>query len=161
VVEACARPRRDGPPVQVIVAGSGELGPAMAERAAALGVRLHALGFQNQSRMPAVYAAADVLMLPSDAHETWGLVCNEALACGRPILVSDQVGCAEDLAQDGVAGRVFAMGDIRQAADQLDDLLRAPPSQAAIAARAMDYSLSAAADGVITAATTIISRRRG
>lgn len=151
VVDTCARLAADGPAPQLIIAGSGELAAATRDRARAAGVRLHDLGFQNQSRMPAVYAAADALMLASDGNETWGLVCNEALACGRPVLVSDAAGCAEDLARDGTAGAAYRMGDIEAAARALKDLLARPPIPAAMAERSDAYSLRAAADGVIAA----------
>jgi glycosyltransferase involved in cell wall biosynthesis len=148
VVRAAARLQRQALPVRVVVAGSGELAPAMLATAKTEGVKLDLLGFQNQSRMPAAYAAADVLMLPSDGRETWGLVCNEALACGRPIVVSDAAGCAEDLAGDGQAGAVFAVGDIGQAAMALQRVLAKPPTAEAIAGRSRAYSLAAAARGV-------------
>jgi glycosyltransferase involved in cell wall biosynthesis len=52
--------------------------------------------FQNQSRMPRTYLAADLVALVSE-RETWGLAINEAMAMGRAVLVADRVGCAEDL----------------------------------------------------------------
>ena len=69
-------------------------------------------GFLNQSEIVRAYAAADCLVLPSDAGETWGLVVNEAMACGIPAIVSDQVGCGSDLVTDGVTGATFPMGDV-------------------------------------------------
>ncbi|MFV9504997.1 MAG: glycosyltransferase family 4 protein, partial [Oscillochloridaceae bacterium umkhey_bin13] len=75
-------------------------GPQRAElEAAALnsGVTIRFTGFLNQSQITQAYVAADLLVLPSDGSETWGLVVNEAMACGLPALVSDQVGCAPDL----------------------------------------------------------------
>ncbi len=86
---------------------------------------LHVAGFQNQTELPAWYAAADVLVLPSDGGETWGLVVNEALACGTPAVVSDAVGCAPDLALDrdpGRTGAVFAVGDPAALADAVERL---------------------------------------
>jgi glycosyltransferase involved in cell wall biosynthesis len=60
--------------------------------------RIHFVGFQNQSKMPIWYRVADVFCLPSRGPgETWGLAVNEALACGCKVIVSDRVGCAEDL----------------------------------------------------------------
>jgi glycosyltransferase involved in cell wall biosynthesis len=63
------------------------------------------LPFQNQSRMPIVYRLGDVFVMPSHG-ETWGLAVNEALACGRPALVSERVGCAVDVI-DGSCGQIF------------------------------------------------------
>ena len=69
--------------------------------------------FANQSFMPIVYAACDVLVLPSyGPFETWGLAVNEAMAVGKPAIVSDHVGCAEDLVRSGETGLVFPAGDV-------------------------------------------------
>ncbi|MBI4525313.1 MAG: glycosyltransferase [Deltaproteobacteria bacterium] len=73
-------------------------------------------GFINQQEMPKAYVASDCLILPSDSLETWGLVVNEALACGRPALVSDQCGCAEDLAKPLGGDFVFKCGDVNELA---------------------------------------------
>ena len=51
--------------------------------------------------MPAVYAMADIVVLPSGGPgETWGLAINEAMAAGKAVLVSDACGCAEDLVSE-------------------------------------------------------------
>jgi glycosyltransferase involved in cell wall biosynthesis len=58
--------------------------------------------------MPEVYAAADLLILPSRGHaETWGLCVNEAMASGLPVIVSSHVGCGPDLVEPGKTGWVF------------------------------------------------------
>jgi glycosyltransferase involved in cell wall biosynthesis len=59
---------------------------------------IHLVGFKNQSEMPVWYRVANTLCLPSKGPgETWGLAVNEAMACGCSAIVSDRVGCAEDL----------------------------------------------------------------
>jgi glycosyltransferase involved in cell wall biosynthesis len=152
LVAAAGQLARAGYPVTVMIAGAGELERATVAAATEAGVPTVMLGFCNQSRMPAVYAAADVLVLASDHHETWGLVANEALACGRPIVVSDACGCAPDLAADGTAGRTFRCGDVASLADAIADVRVAPPSRAAIVERIDRYSIAVAADGVLAAA---------
>jgi glycosyltransferase involved in cell wall biosynthesis len=67
--------------------------------------------FQNQSAMPVVYRLGDALVLPSGYGETWGLAVNEAQACGRPSLVSDCVGCAQDIIREGENGMIFRTDD--------------------------------------------------
>ena len=57
-------------------------------------------------RVPETLALADVLVLPS-LSEPWGLVVNEAMACGMPVVVSDRCGCATDLVKNGQNGYVF------------------------------------------------------
>lgn len=143
--------RRGGMNAQLLVAGSGPLEEELRTQALASAVPLHFLGFQNQSQMPAVYAASDVLCLPSTARETWGLVANEALASGRPIVVSDAVGCAPDLAADGTAGRTFPMGNIGAGAEALGAVLAKQAAAASIAAISDRHSLSAAANGILAA----------
>jgi glycosyltransferase involved in cell wall biosynthesis len=76
------------------------------------GDRIKFAGFLNQSEMPAAYAVSDVLVMPSDYGETWGLAVNEAMACGLPAIVSDRVGCGPDLVIPGKTGFVFSCGDI-------------------------------------------------
>src|SRR5439155_21723233 len=63
--------------------------------------------------------ASDVLVLPSDGRETWGLVVNEAMACGRPAIVSDAAGCCPDMIEEGKTGFVFEMGDVEALAECL------------------------------------------
>ena len=59
---------------------------------------IHFIGFQNQQSMPVWYRVGNVLCLPSAGPgETWGLAVNEAMACGCTAIVSDRVGCGEDL----------------------------------------------------------------
>ena len=63
-------------------------------------------GFQNQTKLPKFYAEADIFVLPSGYGETWGLVVNEAMLHGKPIIVSDLVGCGDDLVTEKNGFRV-------------------------------------------------------
>ncbi|HBJ86505.1 MAG TPA: hypothetical protein DDZ88_22155 [Verrucomicrobiales bacterium] len=83
--------------------------------------RTRFLGFQNQSRLPALYRLTDLLLLPSE-FEPWGLVVNEAMCAGRAAVVSDRVGSAADLVQG--TGRVFRSGSVEALAQALADLLK-------------------------------------
>ncbi len=89
--------------------GNGELEKEMKEKA---GLNVLFLPFQNQSVMPVVYRLGDVFVLPSKGPgETWGLAVNEAMACGKAILVSDKVGCASDLIEPKGNGFIFNYRD--------------------------------------------------
>lgn len=121
LLHAVARLRE--PAAEVAFAGSGELEPELRQIAAGTSVRADFMGFVNQSRLPAVYAAADLLVLPSDGRETWGLVVNEAMACGLPAVVSDQVGCGPDLVDEGSTGAIFPLGDIAGLATAIEAVL--------------------------------------
>lgn len=151
LIAAAAQARKNGVPVEVLVAGSGPLEADMRTLAVSHNVPLHMLGFCNQSQMPAAYAAADVLVLPSSGRETWGLVANEALACGKPVLISDAVGCSPDLAANGRAGCTFPMGDVVACGQALSDLLSNPPTKADIAQVSETLSIPAATRGIIAA----------
>jgi glycosyltransferase involved in cell wall biosynthesis len=159
IVEAAACLATENRSVVVMIAGAGPLEEPIRRRAEEIGVKLVCLGFQNQTEMPACYAACDVLVLPSTGRETWGLVANEALACGRPIIVSDEVGCATDLAADGVAGRTFPLGNYRRLAGEIGAVLDEPRSLTAIQMLSRAYDIRAACDGIIKALEFVIAQR--
>jgi glycosyltransferase involved in cell wall biosynthesis len=69
------------------------------------------LGFRNQAELPRLYAMGDLFVLPSE-DEPWGLVINEAMCSGLPIVASERVGAAADLIQPGYNGFRFPPGDI-------------------------------------------------
>jgi glycosyltransferase involved in cell wall biosynthesis len=98
------------PSCVLILVGNGELEGQVNTLAATDPERFRVLPFQNQSRMPIVYRLGDLFVLPSAHGETWGLGVNEAMACGRPVLVSDRVGCASDAVSPS-CGFVFAADD--------------------------------------------------
>jgi glycosyltransferase involved in cell wall biosynthesis len=70
------------------------------------------------------YVAADVFALLS-RHEPWGVVVNEAAACGLPLVLSDRVGAAPDLVQEGENGYVVPADDAGAAAAALRKLVEA------------------------------------
>ena len=158
LVEAAAQVRRSGIPAEMLMAGDGPLRQAVIDRATTVGLRLHMLGFCNQSQMPAAYAAADVLALPSNGQETWGLVVNEALACGIPAIVSDSVGCAPDMARIFGDRVVFAFGRIDSMVNRLNMVLHSPPSTEEIAAANRAFSLSAAVGGIVAAMSSLTGK---
>ncbi|MGI9159052.1 MAG: glycosyltransferase family 4 protein, partial [Saprospiraceae bacterium] len=92
-------------PVHLIFAGAGNLGKMLIKQSKN-DPYIHFIGFRNQSEMPVIYRLGDIFCLPS-TRETWGLAVNEAMACGRPVLVSDRCGCATDLVQSGSNGYLF------------------------------------------------------
>lgn len=103
--------RADGAAVHGVVVGDGEQRAALEALAAKQHAPVTFVGFLNQTEIGRAYAAADVLVLPSDYGETWGLVVNEAMLFGRPAIVSDRVGCGPDLVEPGVTGQQFPFGD--------------------------------------------------
>lgn len=109
--------------------GSGEQAEAIT--AAASGLPVVFLGFQNQQALARLFGLVDLFVLPS-RREPWGLVVNEAMSAGLPVIVTDEVGCWPDLVQDGVNGHVFKAGDIGAFADALTSVLSDPSRRAAM-----------------------------
>ncbi|MGE0575884.1 MAG: glycosyltransferase family 4 protein [Reyranella sp.] len=148
--------------VEVVFAGSGELEPELRRVAAETKVPTTFLGFVNQSRLPAVYGSADVIVLPSNSSETWGLVINEAMACGVPAVVSEAIGCAPDLVENGVTGATFADGDLTGCARAIESVLAldGAATRRHLAERMATYSPARAADGIVEAALALAARAR-
>ena len=97
----------------LVFAGEGPLRGRLESEAAALGVALRVkfLGFVNQTQLPAIYTAADLMVLPS-SYDAFGVVVNEAMLCGCAVAVSDSVGAGRDLVKQGKTGFVYPCGDI-------------------------------------------------
>jgi glycosyltransferase involved in cell wall biosynthesis len=156
LIDAVARIRKDGLEVEVMIAGSGPLEDKVRVRGMELGVPLHLLGFCNQTQMPAAYAAADVLVMCSES-ETWGLVVNEALACGTPVLVSDAVGCAPDVAELLGSGSVFKLGNEADFAERLKESLVTSPAIGSIFNAAQAFDLETVAGQIASVAEKLRS----
>ena len=108
------------PPAYLLIAGDGEERAAIEQRIASSGTsNTRMLGFQNQSELPRLFDLCDVFVLPS-IYEPWGLIVNEVMSAARPVVVSDQVGCAPDLLRDGVNGFIFPAQNV----DALSTVLR-------------------------------------
>jgi glycosyltransferase involved in cell wall biosynthesis len=108
----------------LVFAGEGALRKSLEQRAAELKIadRVRFLGFMNQSQLPSVYCASDLLVLPSH-YEPFGLVVNEAMVCGLPVAVSDRVGARFDLVRQGENGYVFPAGGVEELARILRQIL--------------------------------------
>ena len=111
----------------VVVVGSGEEEPSLKDY-----VQEHRLphvyffGFRNQSELPKFYSIADVFVFPSE-NEPWGLVLNEVMCAGLPVVVSTGVGAARDLVRHGQNGFVYETGDIEALTDYLLSIVVTEP----------------------------------
>jgi len=116
------------PAVHFIFVGNGALEQQMKDMTQGR-KEFHFIPFQNQSRMPVVYYMGDILALPSQGPgETWGLVVNEAMVCGKAVLVSDKSGCAIDLVSPGENGYILTSGNIDQCCTLLEKMTRSRQS---------------------------------
>ena len=166
LLEAYARLSSDGvtePAACLVFAGDGDERAALEQRARALkwdSIRF--IGFRNQSELPALYDLCDVFVLPSQ-REPWGLVINEAMNAGRPVVVSDRVGAGPDLVEDGVNGFVYPARDVAALADRLRRLIDNPENRAAMGARALEkvahLDFNADREGLLAALDSIVGKR--
>lgn len=116
---------------------------------------VHFAGFLNRSEISRAYAAADVFVLPSALHETWGLVVNEAMNFSLPVVVTDKVGCNSDLVRDGENGYVVRAGDVAALTTALHDLVVEPALRARAGGLSRElvaaWSYPRAAAGIVAA----------
>jgi glycosyltransferase involved in cell wall biosynthesis len=152
-----------GEGVHGLMVGDGELRTSMEELASTVDARIAFTGFLNQTEIVRAFVAADVLVLPSDWRETWGLVVNEAMAAGLPAIVSTEAGCAPDLVLPGETGMRFDRGDVPQLTTHLGSLAHDRASARRMGVRASAhvarYSVTAAAAGVLEAARQVWEAR--
>lgn len=152
------------PAAYLVIVGSGDEEERLKLQASAAGEeRVHFLGFRNQGELPRIFAAGDAFVLPSE-NEPWGLVVNEAMASGLPVIVSDDVGAAPDLVANTGAGMVYPCGDIRALAECLATILGNEELRAQMAVRASEvirsWDVDFTADAIVAAAHQVAGRSR-
>lgn len=108
---AYARLRAMGTKAALVLCGDGALRGALEAQVERERIAdAHFLGFRNQSELPGLYAAADVLVVPSE-REAFAMVVPEAMHAGLPVIASDRVGCVEDLVSENRTGLIFPSGE--------------------------------------------------
>jgi glycosyltransferase involved in cell wall biosynthesis len=145
------------PEALLVFAGEGPQKPELQAAAAQLNIELQVrfLGFINQSKLPAVYTAADVMVLPS-SYEPFAVVVNEAMCCSCPVIVSNQVGAARDLVIPLRPDFVFPVGDIPALAATLRAAFSDRAQLRATGRRAYDYVETHSPQRIITATITAV-----
>jgi len=130
--------RANVPGAFLVYVGDGPLRGELEAGAEALGVagRVRFLGFLNQSKLPEVYRAADLLVLPSDYDACPVVIC-ETMLCGCPAVITDRIRGRFDLVKHGSTGFIYPCGDLDALAGILAEVLpdRARLAQIAEAAR--------------------------
>jgi len=112
--------------VGLVFVGDGAARPALeAESEKVFPGTIRFPGFAQREQLANYYALADMLILPTYT-DTWGLVVNEAMACGLGVVVSDAAGCAADLVSDHWNGRLIRPGDVSSLASVMEDLAHQP-----------------------------------
>jgi glycosyltransferase involved in cell wall biosynthesis len=112
----------------LLIVGDGEERRRLEDQAAG-NPYIRFLGFRNQTELPSYFDLCDVFVLPS-RHEPWGLVVNEVMNAGRAVVVSDDVGCQQDLVREGETGAVYPVGDVAALARAIERVLATPQTAA-------------------------------
>lgn len=146
---------------EIIFIGDGELLPELRNLAREKAVTAHFPGFVNQQSLPLYYSLGHVLVLPSQ-NEPWGLVVNEAMAMGLPVMVSDMVGCGPDLVIEGRSGFIFPTGNAEVLAGFLERLHGSRELQEGLGQGAReiiaDYSLDRTAEKYWEAIESVLTQ---
>jgi glycosyltransferase involved in cell wall biosynthesis len=137
LIEALARYRAAAGAAawELVVVGPGPLRSEFEDAIAlrGLGGAVHLVGARGYADLPIYYGLASAFILPSIV-EQWGLVVNEAMASGLPVLVSSRCGCARDLVQEGRNGLTFNPSSIAAMADAMSRIARDDCDRAAMGA---------------------------
>ena len=128
LLSAFGRAAEEENDLRLAIAGGGSLRSRVEAVAANAGSYVIYLGRLSGDEVLCAYLAADLLVVPS-LFEPWGLVVNEAMACGLPVIVSDRVGCADDLVRHGETGLVFGAGREAELTSAILQLVRDAPTR--------------------------------
>ncbi len=163
LIRAFASVAEELPTACLVIAGSGREEDNLRRLADSLGVQqIRFLGFQNQTQLPPLYAASDIFVLPSHL-ESWGLVINEVMAAGVPVIVSSEVGAAPDLVEGKDTGIVYPSGDVDALSQAMRTLLAAPARRKQMAESAValiqNWDVPACANGILLAAQTVAANK--
>jgi len=141
--------------VGALFVGDGSLGAALDAEVRRRGLPyVRFVGFQNQSALPRYYAAADMFALPS-ACEPYGLVVNEAMCMGLPVLTTPAVAAAADLVREGENGFLFSVGDTETLARRIGQLAADPGPRLEMGKRSREiiagWNYDGCVEGVVNA----------
>jgi 1,2-diacylglycerol 3-alpha-glucosyltransferase len=142
--------------VGMVFAGDGASREELAQRAKRISPGVVCFpGFAQREDLAGLYALSECLVLPTHS-DPWGLVVNEAMACGLPIIVSSVAGCSADLVDDGWNGYVVPPRDSEKLSAAINCVVRRPELRQSMSAHSLEriqsYSPEACAEGLAAAA---------
>lgn len=145
--------------IGLVLVGEGNARPELEKLAAAIVPgAVHFPGFVHREQLPSYYSLAEALVFPTRS-DPWGLVVNEAMACGLPVIASSVAGCAADLVEDFWNGRIVRDGDTVQFSEAMSELACDVALRSLMGRRGRDrilrYSPEACAAGI---AEAVLSR---
>ncbi len=107
----------------LVIVGSGPQEKELKDKCRRQAINgVHFAGFKQLPELPVYYGLARCFIIPSSHNEQWGLVVNEAMASGLPVLVSTACGCAPELVSPGVNGYTFNPCDIAKLAELMGEM---------------------------------------
>jgi glycosyltransferase involved in cell wall biosynthesis len=129
------------PNIELALIGEGPLRAELQEKVpTSIGRRVHVAGFQPVAHLPESFAAADVFVLPS-RHDGWGVVVNQAVAAGMPIICSDAVGAAADLVVENENGNLFPTGNAQRLGEIIASFAHNPEKIQVLGKRSRDLAI--------------------
>jgi glycosyltransferase involved in cell wall biosynthesis len=140
--------------IGLVFVGDGPLREALEREAATISSgMIRFVGFAQRDDLPKYYALADMMILPTYT-DTWGLVVNEAMACGLPVILSAAAGCGQDLVTENWNGRVVPSRDVQALASAMRDIAEDSNLRSMMGARSgqriREYSPEAWSEGIAT-----------
>jgi glycosyltransferase involved in cell wall biosynthesis len=164
LLEAFVAVRASAPEARLDLVGAGPMKDDLIERAKTLGLgeSITFLGSKNIVEIARLFMRSTALVLPSHS-EPWGLVVNESLSYGCPVVVSNVCGCVPDLVIDGVTGYSFEAKNVQALSDAMLSILRMSTDRAAVAKHCLDvianYNPGQAASQILHGCLRILQAR--
>jgi glycosyltransferase involved in cell wall biosynthesis len=165
LLDAFALLRERTPNAVLDIVGSGVYERETREHAVTNGLEamVNFLGAKNTEEIGQLLLRSSALVLPSHS-EPWGLVVNEALSYGCPVVVSDVCGCVPELVLEGNTGYAYPSGNIPALAKAMNSVLELSKDRAAVATRCLDligqYSADRAAREILSGCAHILKSER-
>lgn len=164
LIDAVAALQREGLPAGLLLIGDGPERAALEERVRSRGLKWTVFdGFRNQSELALSYVCLDIFALPSRS-ETWGLVLNEAMLFGLPVIATDLTGASLDLIEPGVNGYVVPVDDVVALTDALRMLVISSARRVEFGTRSealvQRYSYDTCVEGILDALGHVTKQSR-
>ena len=165
LLEAFCRLSGEFEQARLTLVGAGELQSELQRRIPpGLESRIKFDGFRAPESLVEAFGSADVFVLPS-MHDGWGVVVNQAVAAGLPVIASSAVGAAADLVVEDGNGHIFAAGNVEQLTEAMRSFLRQPEKIARFGARsralAVDWTPQRGVDQWVELCEAVFASRRG
>jgi glycosyltransferase involved in cell wall biosynthesis len=164
LMRAAQKLTTEGLEFDLVMVGSGEMDAELKAMVVASGLKNIVFpGFINQQELPRVLGACDVFVLPSE-DEPWGLIVNEAMCAGLPVVLASEIGCVPDLLREGENGHSFTVGSIEGIAAALRPVLSNPDLRVAMSRKSREiiseWSYRQCLEGLRQQLGAITRRRR-